>query len=304
MFKKAGKSVTYNDVLRFNYLIGKAIIENQNILLTEDDYHSLLLFDDEPQREGFIATHFKGDYYLDEENAWLDGVVDRLQRMSRYSAETLEYKKAIAYYALFQSCLVKRPFNLFHRKNLYLRMNDVTRTFGNKSTWARSFEACFGRFVLEANKLVFDSGKQCKSINRSVLDLDEYGFDLVYLDPPYFRREGTNETSNYAKCYHFLEGIARYPEWPSLLRNKTEVETSNPTERNIIEFIDALLEKFRRSTIVISYKQGGVPSTEFIYQRLKKLKTKVHRCSKHYKYALNRQNGQAKSNREVLLIGE
>jgi len=29
LFKKMGKEVTYNDKLRFNYLIGKALIENQ-----------------------------------------------------------------------------------------------------------------------------------------------------------------------------------------------------------------------------------------------------------------------------------
>jgi hypothetical protein len=45
-----------------------------------------------------------------------------------------EYKRAIAYSALCQACLAKRPYNLFHRANLYMRTQDVERSFGNKTT--------------------------------------------------------------------------------------------------------------------------------------------------------------------------
>jgi len=54
-----------------------------------------------------------------------------------------EYEQAIAYFALFQACIIKRPYNLFHRKNLYVRMAKVKRSFGNKKTWDSSFEEMF-----------------------------------------------------------------------------------------------------------------------------------------------------------------
>jgi adenine-specific DNA methylase len=304
LFKKAGKSVTYNDVLRFNHWIGKAIIENQSILLTEDDFLSLLPYGKKSVREQFIATNFKGDYFLDEENIWLDGVIARLQSMNHYPAGTLEYKKALAYYALFQACLVKRPFNLFHRKNLDIRTRNVERTFGNKATWDTPFENHFARFAMEVNSLVFDSGKQCKAINQSVLDLDEQDFDLVYLDPPYFRRDGANETSDYAKCYHFLEGMTRYSNWASILRNKKGYASGELNKDNIREVLEELFSKFHRSVIIVSYKFGGVPSIDLLRSLLKKFKRKVCVRSRHYKYALNHQNGDAQKNREVLIIGQ
>ncbi len=38
LLKKMKKSVTYNDKLHFNYIIGKAIIENSNTILTRRKY--------------------------------------------------------------------------------------------------------------------------------------------------------------------------------------------------------------------------------------------------------------------------
>ena len=39
-----------------------------------------------------------------------------------------EKKQALAYFALFQSCIIKRPYNLFHRKNLYVRTKEMKRS--------------------------------------------------------------------------------------------------------------------------------------------------------------------------------
>ncbi len=53
----------------------------------------------------------------------------------------MKIKKAMFLWALFQSCISKRPYNLFHRKNLYVRTADVKRNFGNKTTWDKPFES-------------------------------------------------------------------------------------------------------------------------------------------------------------------
>ena len=46
LFKKMGKKVTYNDKLNFNYLIGKALIENQRYKLTKQDLENIKLIKD------------------------------------------------------------------------------------------------------------------------------------------------------------------------------------------------------------------------------------------------------------------
>lgn len=310
LFKKMGKAVTYNDKLHFNFLIGKAIIENSHQKLTAKDIKELSSYKSTITYDNLIKKYFKNIYYLDNENLWLDKVSTNIVKMNHYNPNELEYKKALAYYCLFQSSLIKRPFNLFHRKNLNIRTADVERNFGNKTTWEKSFEEHFLKFTSEVNNLVFDSGKDCFALNQSIFDIDPYGYDLIYIDIPYLRKDGSNESSDYLKCYHFLEGLSKYNTWQSMidfdsinLRLKNIKEQNDFTKVNIHESVHDILDKFRHSKIVFSYKKGGSPSIETIVKMMKKVKKNVYRISMHYKYALNHQNGDANKNREYLIIG-
>lgn len=310
LFKRMGKHVTYNDKLHFNYLIGKALIENQSVKFLAEDLDTLKEKHARVNYPGIIQKNFKGIYFLKRENEWLDLIAPNVTQMNHYIPPVLDYKKAIASYALFQSCLIKRPFNLFHRRNLNLRTANVERHFGNKTTWDKSFDDYLTKFIGEANNLIFDSKTQCKSLNSSVFDLEEYGYDLVYLDPPYFRKEGSIESSNYLAYYHFLEGLSIYDTWESAIDHskahlplKGIFQQNDFTSTNAKEKFEEMFYKFRRSKIVLSYKKGGTPSIEFLIKLLKTLKRNVSTRSTQYSYALNRQNGDAKFNREVLIIG-
>lgn len=310
LFKKMGKTVTYNDKLHFNFIIGKAIIENQSIRLTEEDINQLTSFNDQIVYSDFIEKTFQNIYYKKAENTWLDKVTNNIVQMNHYQPHILDHKKALAYYALFQSSLIKRPFNLFHRKNLKIRTRNVERNFGNKVTWDKPFEAHFLNFAKEVNGLVFNSEKTCKALNKSIFDIDPNGYDLVYFDPPYLRQDGSNESSNYLKCYHFLEGLSRYNEWENQIdydsrnRQLKNIQTLNDFKQNdIIEVFGEILDKFKDSKIVFSYKVGGSPSIETLTKLMRKIKSRVYTVSKSYSYALNHQNGHARKNREVLIIG-
>ena len=129
LFKTMGKTVTFNDNLKFNSIIAKALIENNTTTLSIEE--ALILFKKSPNINypNKIEKYFKDIYYNEEENRWLDVVITNINLIQD------EYKRSIAFYALFQSCLIKRPYNLFHRKNLGIRNKDVLRTFGNKKTW-------------------------------------------------------------------------------------------------------------------------------------------------------------------------
>ncbi len=308
LFKKMNKSVTYNDNLKFNHIIGKALIENHTEKFTDEDINNLI--NTNLNAPDLISRLFSEVYYLDSENRWLDSVGFGILHMNHYEGQILDYKKSIAYYALFQACLAKRPFNLFHRNNLYIRMADVKRNFGNKTTWERNFAESFKSFITEANSMIFDSGRECRSLNESIFDIENVNYDLVYLDPPYINKDGTNETSNYLRCYHFLEGLVNYDNWENMIDHETvnfrflnSQKDENFNKQNIYESFELLINKFRRSKIVISYKKGGIPSIEYIVTLMKKHKKNVYTRSQHYKYALNKQNGNAKKNREVLIIG-
>ncbi len=309
LFKCMNKEVVYNDLLKFNYNVGKAIIENENTLLLDEEIDLLLNFNGLSSNT-FIQRTFKEIYYLDEENLWLDQIISNIN--TRYSENIKEagFKKAIAYFGLIQACLTKRPFNLFHRKNLYLRTTDVERNFGNKTTWDKPFEAQFRKFVKEANKAVINTNQKCKATNKHILEWSTNNYDLVYFDPPYLGNNGRSETINYQKCYHFLEGLVSYNIWSDLIdfesknrKFKNEHCVNDFTKTKVADSIEIMFEKFQDSILVFSYKKGGVPTIGQIQNIMKKFKKRVYTRSMHYKYALNRQNGNAELNREVLIIG-
>ena len=208
---------------------------------------------------------------------------------------------------LFQACLCKRPFNLFHRKNLSLRTaRDIKRSFGNKKTWNTSFGKLIKRFNEEISNKIFSNGFKHEAISQDVLGIKNRRFDLVYLDPPY-ARVGEKKPKDYHELYHFLDGLLDYDNWDRKInlntKNKRLVRQKNHWNEGAIEDnFDALFEKFKDSIIVVSYGEPGSPSIYKIKKLLLKYKSIVRVVKKEYKYRLNHRNGHGLY--EVLIIGE
>lgn len=305
LFKLMGKKVTFNDVLLSNYQTGVALIENDFVTLSLDDVDFLL------HKNGFryltfIQDTFKGIYYLDRENEWLDMVSLNIEKLSeKYNGDILRKKKALAYHILFQACLCKRPFNLFHRKNLYLRTARIKRTFGNKKTWDTEFKTLFLKFHNEVSKKIFSNSLKNKAICEDVMKIKNKDFDLVYLDPPY-TRPNQKTPKDYCSMYHFLEGIVDYSHWPQRIdwntQNKCLIKNKTGWEKNSLEEnFDYLFKKFKNSKIVVSYGDPGTPRIQKIKELLHQYKSKVSVVKKRYSYKLNHGNGN--STYEVLIIG-
>jgi adenine-specific DNA-methyltransferase len=217
-----------------------------------------------------------------------------------------KYKRAIFLSAFFQACLAKRPFNLFHRANLYIRTNkQVVRSFGNKTTWERPFKELVKRYVVEYNKSVFDNGKENKAIGGYDALNCPNGVDLVYLDPPYFSASNGQGT-NYLGFYHFLEGLANYDIWPENIGSSTgktkkirdPIEILRWIKKNEIhDTFSKLIDRFQDNMIVLSYQNDGIPSPNEIRYMLKKYKKKVRVFSKNHQYALS-----SKKKKELLFV--
>jgi adenine-specific DNA methylase len=309
MLKRMGKAVTYNDHMRWNFLVGTALIQNDECKLTENEIIELTRPTSGLKGE-FVSRTFPKMYFTRQENIWIDTLVTRIKKMPA-SSQDQKYKVALAYYCLFQTCLVKRPFNLFHRANLAIRLSDVNRSFGNKTTWETPFAKHFRAFADEVNSFVFQGMYSCRALNYNADDIPQNNYDLVYLDPPYVKCGARNETADYHKCYHFLEGLARYDEWPLLIDYSTRLlqikapgKTRWSKPDNNGPAFEELFEKFPNSTFAISYKKFGCPSIDTLVRMLKRRGKTVRVHTKHYKYALNQQNGSAELNRECLIIAE
>ena len=307
LFKMMGKAVTFNDILKFNSIIGESVISNSQTILTDSDVAFLLDFTNiRGVKKHFIENTFRGIYYLDSENVWLDNIICRINELRLlYEGDVLKHKQAIAYNALFQSCLTKRPYNLFHRNNLNMRTRQVDRSFGNKKTWDTPFVQHFVKFVKEINNAVFDSGITCHVMNNDILDINQ-AFDAVYIDPPYIKKTGTVDYLNY---YHFLEGLVNYDSWGSMLDLTSSNKRIAYTFQNQfkpycgLQTLENIICKFQNSKLIVSYKDGGIPSIGELISVIQQYKRRVVVHKTSYKYALNKNNGDSNSC-EYIIIGE
>lgn len=295
--KQAGKQVTYNDRLRFNYYIGQSLIENNHTYLMPEETDWLLGSHPTINYPYFVQNTFSEVYFTDEENAWIDRTVTNIRHL------TDPYKFALGFFALAQACTIKRPYNLFHRKNLYIRFANVERSFGNKTTWDRPFDEWFRIFVAEANQAVFDNGQANHALNFDAMHVPgEY--DLVYIDTPYMSKQGI--AVDYLAFYHFLEGLTIYPEWDNHI-DKTSKHLrlkSQPTEwtdrKLIYDAFDRLFQRYQKSILVVSYRNDGIPSESELVSLLKRYKSDVSiKYYGPYKYVLSTNE----DSKEILLVG-
>lgn len=306
LFKLMEKEVTFNDVLVSNYQTGIAFIDNNSVKLEQSDIE-FLLFENGFNYPTFIQDTFKDIYYFDFENKWLDIVNFNIGMLStQYSDDILEKKKALAYHALFQACLCKRPFNLFHRKNLYLREANVERSFSNKKMWDTDFSALFTKFAQEASQKIFSNGESNKATCKDIMKIKNENFDLVYLDPPYTRSHD-KYPKDYYSLYHFFEGLVDYEHWSSRInlskKNKCLIKEQNEWEKNSIQDnFKGIFEEFQDSIIAISYGDPGTPSIFEIRKLLSQYKSEISVIQKEYSYKLNHKNGNGLY--EVLIIGK
>jgi adenine-specific DNA methylase len=295
MFKNAGKQVIYNDLLAFNHQIGLALIENSDVTLSDDDVARVLDDAQDVIYPDFIQKSFEDIYFTNAENAWLDRVVHNIDHRLESSA-----KKALARFALFQACIIKRPYNLFHRANLYMRTAQVARSFGNKVTWDTPFETHFRAFVAEANQAVFDNGRTHQALQCDALDTP-VGVNLVYIDPPYLNSKGIGV--DYRDFYHFLEGLVDYEAWHTRIDYNSKHRRLQPQKSlwnsagTITDAFEHLIRRHRESILVVSYRDDGTPSKEQLVRLLSKYKKQVVEATQSKQYALAH-----KKSHELLLI--
>ena len=127
---KHGKDVVYNDIFTFNCKIAEALLASPRGVFTNQDAAQLILPVEGREYQHFIEEIFRGIYYRNDEDRTIDTVAQNILHLP-------QEQQASAYYILFQSCIIKRPFNLFHRRNLNLRENHTKSNFGNYVTWEK-----------------------------------------------------------------------------------------------------------------------------------------------------------------------
>lgn len=295
--KELNKEVWSNDIMKCNYYTSLALIKNNTTIINDNEIETLFVKKPTINYLNIIEENFKDIYFLEEENRWLDIVIQNI-----LSCEN-EEKKAIFLWALFQSCLSKRPYNLFHRKNLHIRTQEVNRSFGNKTTWDKSFEIHFKNFIKEANKAIFNNNKTHKIYNEDILNL-KLKPDLIYIDSPYIPSSGS--ITKYQDFYHFLNGLCDYYTWETQIDYSSKNNKIKSTysiwedKKNIINGFKNLIENYKNSIIIISYREDGIPSINELKKLLEDINKTVEIKKMPYNYALSKN----KNINEILIIAK
>jgi hypothetical protein len=278
--------------------VALALIENASERLTDSEIMEIIEPDSSRDYPRFVEDNFADIYYTNDENKFLDMAISNISILEN------KYKRAIAYSALGQACLVKRPFNLFHRKNLYVRLADVERSFGNKATWEKPFQHYFKKFAAEYNRAVFDNKRMNSATNMDASDYTGYT-DLVYLDTPYISQKGIGV--DYHQFYHFLDGMIDYDHWADQIDFKSKHRRLKPklsewVDQNRIEkAFEILIERFKDRITVISYRSSGIPNVDTLRVLVASCHKNVRVIERKYKYVLSSKSD--KENGEILIIG-
>ena len=120
-----------------------------------------------------------------------------------------------------------------------------------------------------------------------------FKLSIVYADPPYFKRQGRNDT--YIQHYHFLEGLTRDLEvWTASIANDKSHKPFHREARRDYEIVDPdeMFDQIIRASagkvLVLSYCENGYPSTDAILTKLRLRFINVSMETFDYKYALNK----------------
>lgn len=285
MFKTKGKAVYSNDFMTFSANVTKAIVENNSVTLDEKDIKSLLKTG---SGNGFVYNMFKGLYFTDEENIFIDDLRARIDKLQ------CPYKRALAIASISRACLKRRPRGIF--TYVGYRYDD-----GRKDLQT-SLKDHFLDCVEAYNNAVFNNGKQNISANKDTMELRRHA-DLVYFDPPYYSPLSDNE---YIRRYHFVEGLSR--RWEGLeiqLDTKTKKFKKYPTpfgtKVGAYDAFDKLFAKHRDSIIVVSYSSNAFPSMEEMIELLSKYKDKVEVNQIDHRYSVGNQGHKVDDNKNAVL---
>jgi len=198
--KQLGKSVISNDFLTFNSQIGKALIENKQEILTEEDINILFSENSDPSKYNLMEQLYTDLFFSIEETSFLDAFRSNIRFLNN------EYKKAMAFSIINRAMTRKVTMGHFAHTQALAYASDPNRIKRNRSL-VTPLKVLFKDLLVEYNNAVFDNNKECVSYNQNVLELlpKLSNVDLAYFDPPY-----CDSHADYQSFYHLLETYTNY----------------------------------------------------------------------------------------------
>ena len=190
-------TVYTNDIQEYSYVISKAVIENQNEVISEESAINELSVNIEKNLKdseyNFFEKIYSDTYFSREQCKYIDSI--------RYAIDKLEneYKKSLYLFALMCAmCKVQSTPGHFaqympkdHPRIIPLQKMDIYKEFLQK---CNNYSDLF--FTEKENKVF------CSNY-LDLLKTDIGKIDTIYLDSPYSQEQ-------YSRFYHVLETLVKY----------------------------------------------------------------------------------------------
>lgn len=290
LMKAMGRRVVASDFLNFTSVVARATVENASVRL--DGKAIKKLIDPAPNTHRFIAKTFDGVFYTRDDLRFLDWASGNIQHLES------PYEQALAYAALFRSCLKRQP------RGVFTVSGDLSHYDDGRRDLRLSLEEHLLEQIEVFNAAVFDNGRRNRAMRSDVFELPNKSVDLVYLDPPYVPRSDDN---CYIKRYHFLEGLSCY--WQGLpVDHGTKVKkiakrfTPFSYRRTAVDAFDRMFARFAKSTIVLSYSSNGFPDLDQLVSLMERHKRVVTVFEKPHRYHFGTHGGVERASVTEYLI--
>ena len=285
--KCRGYKVITNDIMQVNYLIAKALIENKNETLTQEDVD--LIFSGKPKK-GFMYKNYSNIFFFPTECMELDSFSLQIKKLKS------DYKQALAYILIRRSMIRKMPYSRFNinwNKIRQLRDEEYSyKKYGRRRAYHnKSFKEHFFDNLAEYNASVFDNKKTNKSYNQDIFKiLPKVKADLIYLDPPY-----TGTMNNYFGFYGLVDEFIENNKLPPFKNNFV-----NKNEALIL--FDNLFSKFGKFKYwVLSYNNSSYPKKEQLLEIIKKYSDNIKVIEKKHLYQVTGKQ-KKNENKEYLFV--
>ena len=283
--KKAGFKVISNDILYADYVIAKALIENENNSLTADVFE--IKIDEEEYLRKRKQIDFLSNklYYPDE--------VDELARFILISEKLNDHNKYLFLALLRRAMIRKLPYSrmnvpwdqiqLLRDEEYSYKKYKRKRAYHNQSFKSHMLEN------LQAYNDAPFKAEKCSALKKDAWELatDIGSIDIVYMDPPY-----PSTMNNYDAFYGLFD----------LMFGINDEHVDFTSKKTFLDNLEELVYKLRDKTkyIVISQNTRVKPEPQLIKKMLEKYGSVIIKEKKHNYQVTGKENKN--SNKEILFI--
>ncbi|MFH0891639.1 MAG: DNA adenine methylase [Candidatus Falkowbacteria bacterium] len=285
--KKRGLKIISNDILKINYMLSKALVENRGDILKDEDIK--IIFSGKPVK-GFVYKNYSNVLFFPNECMELDLYRNNIEKLSS------EYKKAMAFILLRRTMVRKMPYSRFNLnwekiKQLRDEVYSYAKYKRKRAYHNKSFKEHFLENLSDYNSAVFDNNLSNKSYNQDIFSLvKKVKADIIYLDPPY-----TGTMNNY---FGFYGPIDEYIESKKL---KAFENNFMDKKLSIILFDKLFANLSNFKYWLLSYNNNSYPSKNDLLRIIGKYSKSIDVIEKKHDYKVT---GKIKkqSNKEYLFL--